>query len=186
MTASNRLFRWRDPYDLAGTEALFAAAMAENAAFQRENCPDYARILQLRGFDAARLAAGDLAALPPIPTLYFKHHVLLSMPERKLLVKATSSGTSGAMSRIGFDVGSLARGARMVLRMTRYHQLLSPRPCHYLILGYQPRRENQTAFSKTGYGFTFFAPALSRTYALVWRDGSYRLELEGLDRKSVV
>ena len=180
MTASNRLFRWRDPYDLAGTEALFAAAMAENAAFQRENCPDYARILQLRGFDAARLAAGDLAALPPIPTLYFKHHVLLSMPERKLPVKATSSGTSGAMSRIGFDVGSLARGARMVLRMTRYHHLLSPRPCHYLILGYQPRRENQTAFSKTGYGFTFFAPALSRTYALVWQDGSYRLELEGL------
>ena len=33
MTASNRLFRWRDPYDLAGTEALFAAAMVENAAF---------------------------------------------------------------------------------------------------------------------------------------------------------
>ena len=29
MTASNRLFRWRDPYDLAGTEALFAAAMAD-------------------------------------------------------------------------------------------------------------------------------------------------------------
>ena len=71
----------------------------------------------------------------------------------------------------------------MVVRMARRHQLLSPRPCHYLILGYQPRRENQTAFSKTGFGFTFFAPALSRTYALVWREGGYRLDLEGLERK---
>lgn len=180
MRASDRLFRWRDPYDLLGTEGLFAAAMAENAALQAERCPDYARILALRGFDPRRLAEGDLAALPPVPTLYFKHNALLSMPEEKLLVKATSSGTSGAMSHIGFDAGSLRRGARMVLRMTRYHHLLSPRPCHYLILGYQPRRENQTAFSKTGFGFTFFAPALSRTYALVWRDGDYRLDLEGL------
>ena len=45
MTNSNKLFRWRDPYDTAGTEGLFAAAMGENAAFQAEGCPDYARIL---------------------------------------------------------------------------------------------------------------------------------------------
>ena len=30
MTYSDRLFRWRDPYDLAGTESLFAAALAES------------------------------------------------------------------------------------------------------------------------------------------------------------
>lgn len=44
MTNSNKLFLWRTPYDLDNTEALFAAAMAENARFQVENCPDYARI----------------------------------------------------------------------------------------------------------------------------------------------
>ena len=27
MTLRDKLFRWRDPYDLAGTEDLFAAAM---------------------------------------------------------------------------------------------------------------------------------------------------------------
>ena len=183
MTYADRLFRWRDPYDLAGTESLFAAALAESAAHQAAGCADYARILALRGYDRKALEAGDLSALPPIPTLYFKHHALLSVPERKLLVRATSSGTSGAMSRMGLDGGSLLRGARMVWRMTRYHRLLSPRPCHYLILGYQPRRENQMAFAKTGFGFTFFAPALSRTYALRWQDGQYRLDLEGLRRR---
>jgi len=73
----------------------------------------------------------------------------------------------------------------MVVRMARRHQLLSPRPCHYLILGYQPRRENQTAFSKTGFGFTFFAPALSRTYALVWQNGGYQLDLKAMEKRLI-
>lgn len=184
MTNSNKLFRWRDPYDTAGTEALFAAAMGENAAFQAANCPDYARALRLHGVDIEGLAdLRDPAALPPLPTVYCKRHVLRSMPERKLLIRASSSGTGGVRSRVGLDAGTLARGAVMSLRLARYHRLLSSSPCHYFILGYQPRRENETAFSKTGFAFTFFAPALSRTYALVWREGGYRLDLEAMERR---
>ena len=184
MTNSNKLFRWRDPYDTAGTEALFAAAMGENAAFQAANCPDYARALRLHGVDIEGLAdLRDPAALPPLPTVYCKRHVLRSMPERKLLIRASSSGTGGVRSRVGLDAGTLARGAVMSLRLARYHRLLSPAPCHYFILGYQPRRENDTAFSKTGFAFTFLAPALSRTYALVWREGGYRLDLEAMERR---
>lgn len=179
MTNSNKLFRWRNPYDLEGTKDLFAAAMAENARFQAQHCPDYARILREQGVTDLT----DPLSLPPLPTLYFKRHALFSLPASKLLIKATSSGTSGSMSRMAFDAGSLLRGLAMVWRMTRYHHLLSPVPCHYLILGYQPHRGNDTAFSKTGYGFTFFAPALSRTYALVWREGSYQLDLDGLRRR---
>ena len=184
MTSRDKLFRWRDPYDLAGSGGIFAEAMVKNAAFQAANCPDYARVLREQGCDLSGIRGeADLHRLPVLPTLYFKRHQLLSMPENRLLIKATSSGTSGAMSRIGFDAGSLRRGLHMVLRMTRYHRLLSPVPCHYFILGYQPHRGNDTAFSKTGFGFTFFAPALSRTYALVWREGGYRLDLEGMRQK---
>ena len=179
MTNSNKLFRWHSPYDPKGTKELFAAAMAENARFQAQHCPDYARILREQGVTDL----SDPLSLPPLPTLYFKRHALFSLPENKFLIKATSSGTSGSMSRMAFDAGSLLRGLAMVWRMTRYHHLLSPVPCHYLILGYQPHRGNDTAFSKTGYGFTFFAPALSRTYALVWREGGYQLDLEGLRRR---
>lgn len=105
------------------------------------------------------------------------------MPEGKLLIRAASSGTGGVKSRVGFDAGSLRRGLDMSLTMARRHGLLSAKPCHYFILGYQPRRENDTAFSKTGFGFTFFAPALSRTYALRWREGGYHLALDGLRQK---
>jgi len=184
VTSANKVFRWPDPYDLTGTEEFFAEAMLENARFQAHNCPDYGRIAQTLGCDLNKLSGGDaLHRLPVLPTLYFKRHKLLSMPDRKLLIKATSSGTGGVKSRIGFDAGSLWRGLHMVIRMTRYHHLLSPIPCHYFVLGYQPHRSNETAFSKTGFGFTFFAPALSRTYALVWRDGGYQLDLEGMRKK---
>ena len=138
MTNGNKLFCWQDPYDLEGTAELFAAAMEENARFQAARCPDYARILS--GQAGADLS--DPVCLPPIPTLYFKRHALFSLPEKKLLIKATSSGTSGAMSHMAFDAGSLLRGLSMVWRMTRYHRLLSPVPCPYLSLGYQPRRGN--------------------------------------------
>lgn len=184
MSSSNRLFRWPDPYDISGTEELFVQAMRENAAFQAGNCPDYARILQRSGFDPTALRSWeDLASLPPIPTAYFKRHELFSMPDQRLSVHATSSGTGGSRSHMGFDLGSLRRGLDMSWRMARRHRLLSPVPCHYFVLGYQPHRGNDTAFSKTGYGFTFFAPALSRSYALAWRDGEYRLDLDGLRRR---
>ena len=183
MDLSDRLFRWKDPYDLAGTEKLFRLALAQSAARQRKSCADYDRILTLFGYDEATLCAGDLSALPPIPTLYFKHHALFSMPENRLLIKATSSGTGGVKSRIGFDAASLRRGLEMSLCMARHHRLLSAQPCHYLILGYQPRKENETAFSKTGFGFTFFAPALSRDYALRWQNGEYKLDLASLQKR---
>ncbi len=183
MQKSDRLFRWKDPYDLAGTQQIFAEALAESAARQRAGCADYDRILTQMGYDEAALRAGDLSALPPIPTLYFKHHALYSVPEKRLLIRATSSGTGGVKSRVGFDAASLRRGLWMALRVARRHRLLSARPCHYLILGYQPRRENETVFSKTGFGFTFFAPALSRTYALRWENGDYRLDLAALQRR---
>ena len=68
MTNGNKLFRWRDPYDAAGTQALFAAAMAENARFQAGHCPDYARIFsQTDGsFAALALSSHGFSSSPKI------------------------------------------------------------------------------------------------------------------------
>lgn len=184
MDKRTKLFRHKHPYDLQGTEQLFVEAMAQNAQFQYANCADYRRICDLQGVDVNSISTmADVAKLPVLPTLYFKRHALFSMPEAKMLIRATSSGTSGKKSKIGFDTRSLLHGLSMVLRVGRFHKLLSLIPCHYIILGYQPHKQNETAFSKTGYGFTFMAPALSRTYALVWKDGKYELNLDGLKER---
>ena len=181
MDCRDRLFRWPDPYDAAGTEALFVSAVRENAAFHYARCPEYRAILDAAGFspDALR-SPEDLAALPFLPTAFLKTHPMASLPAWRTPVRASSSGTGGRASVVGLDWGALFAGARMVARVFAPRRLLSPVPCHYIVLGYRPRRENAIAAAKTAYGYTFLAPALSRTFALRWEGGKYVPDLDGV------
>lgn len=176
MSAVKKLFKWKDPYDLSATNDLFVEAMRENAVFQYNHSNDYKRILDENHFDPQKiLTMSDLASLPFIPTLYLKHHKLQSVSPKKQLIKATSSGTGGAKSSIGLDFASLKRGLNMVIRVSKYHHLLSAKPANYIIFGYEPSKNNQMAISKTAFGFTLFTPALSRTYALQKDSDGYTL-----------
>ena len=89
------------------------------------------------------------------------------------LIKATSSGTSGRKSMVAFDTGGLLCGLKMVMRVSKLRNLLSPVPCHYIIMGYKHHRGNKTAVTKTAFGATFFTPALSRNYILTYKKGGY-------------
>ena len=181
MSFRSKLFRHPNPYDIAGTEELFVSAVRENCSYAYRHCPEYKEILDDEGFSPDQLrCAEDLAKLPILPTALFKRRRLLSMSRRRLPVVATSSGTSGHASKIGLSVGDLWAGLKMVLRVCRKRQLLSLRPCHYVVFGYQPNRKNRTGASKTAFGVTLFTPALSRTYALRWRDGKYVLDLKAV------
>lgn len=184
MSYKNKLFQYKKPYDTSAANMLFLKAMQENCFYQYEHCADYRRILEEKGFHPSDLKEyADLERLPFIPTLYFKQHALFSMPSGRLLIKATSSGTSGSKSRMGFNFFSLYRGLRMVLTVGKYHHLFSMKPAHYLVFGYEPNKNNQIVFSKTAYGFTYFAPALSRAYALKYTKDGYQLDLENLKQK---
>ncbi len=178
-----KLFGWRDPYDLSGTDALFVDAIRENVFFHYQHCLEYRKILTREGVSPEQLQGiDDLRQLPVLPTLYFKRHTLFSIPERRMVLRSTSSGTSGAMSRVGWEWQDCAHALRMVLRIVRRHGLLSLTPVNYLVLGYQPHRSNQTAISKTAFGFTFFAPGIRRAYALRYQGGGYILDLDGLKK----
>lgn len=186
MSCMNRLSSAKDPYDCRGTEEIFLKAMKENCRYQYEHCEDYRRILDLRGFHPEDLQEyKDLERLPFIPTLYFKHHTLSSMPGRRQLTRATSSGTSGRKSIVGYNFMSLYRDLKMVLRLGRYHSLFSWKPAHYIVFGYEPHRSNQMGMAKTSYGLTFFAPAASRNYALRYTADGYQLDLENLKQKLI-
>lgn len=183
MSYRTKLFKYKKPYDLEGSQTLFVKAMKENCLFQYNNCDDYRRILDQAGFNPNSISSfDDLINLPILPTLYFKRHQMFSMSQKRMMIKATSSGTSGSKSQIGFNFLSLLRGLKMVIKIGKYHHLWSLKGAHYIIFGYQPNRHNKTAISKTAYGFTFFAPALSRSYALVYKNGKYEVDLEGLKK----
>ncbi|WP_236790128.1 acyl-protein synthetase [Amycolatopsis sp. GM8] len=85
--------------------------LAELTAYHRERCAEYDRIL-------AALGAGDtfaeVADLPWLPVRLFKTHELKSIPDSEVFRVLTSSGTTGAPSRIFLDKAAAAAQTRQL------------------------------------------------------------------------
>ncbi len=108
MRYRRKLFRLRDPYDIEASQDLFLQAVRENCAYHYAHCGEYRAILEHFHFSPETLRCEtDLARLPALPTAFFKGREIYSVPRGRQLVRATSSGTKGQMSRIGFDAGGL-------------------------------------------------------------------------------
>ena len=183
MKFRDRLFSYKDPYDLAGSSGLFAAAMQEACRYQKDHNPEYARLLEARGFEPSMITdEASLASLPVIPTAVFKKHKLATPAGLSGIIgiTATSSGTSGSMSVIRYDIGTLWQALKMTIRVTARRRLWSLKPCNYVVFGYKPHIGNRTAVTKTATGATLFAPGLCRVYALKYVNGEYSPDLEGV------
>lgn len=178
-----KLFFHKNPYNIDKTKSVFLDLVKENIIFQRDNCEDYENILKAVEFDINSIQTEeDLYKIPPLPTLYFKRNKLFSVPESKLKIKATSSGTKGTHSIVGFDKSSLFYGIGMMVRFFSYHKILSLIPANYIVLGYEPSSHTQMGAIKTAYGTTKFAPALRREYVLKDTGKGYELNVEGVKK----
>ena len=180
MLSRQALFWLSRAYDLPGSDARFLRAVRDNCAYHIRHCPEYRLICEAEGFSPGCLRTiDDLEKLPVLPTLFFKRHAVFSMPQRRMAMRVTSSGTSGSFSRVGFDWGCVFAEIPMVLRLGFFHRLVSPKPAHYVILGYKPGKQDKMGVARTMFGLTHFAPPVSRFYALRWKDGAYVPDLDG-------
>lgn len=140
MKHRRRLFLFKNPYDTQSDDAFFHAAK-ENYLYHYKHCKEYSSIADGLGISAESLGSiDDIPRLPCLPTLLFKRHRLRSAPA---LIKATSSGTSGNFSEISFDIGGLLCALVMSCKIARTRRLISPIPCHYIVMGYKPHRRHQ-------------------------------------------
>jgi len=171
----------KDIYNLQTADITFFYAMKENVNFHFKRCSEYKAILVNLGFDMNTLhSIDDISKIPPLPTSYLKNNSLLSKPYNRLLIKTTSSGTGGKKTLSGFDVSSGLCAIFMVLKVFRFHKMLSLRRANYIILGYQPDKSNQTAMAKALKAITLLAPAKEVEYALIFKNGEYEINIEGL------
>jgi phenylacetate-coenzyme A ligase PaaK-like adenylate-forming protein len=176
-----RLFYHPRLYDLAGTEALFMRAIADNVRHHIRRCPEYAEILRLRDFSPDSLTGTeDLGRLPPITTLFLKRRALYSAPKERLILKSTTSGTSGRVGFMGLDLPTSLHGIGMIATTFLTHRLPSPRLTNYAVLGYEPAKHNKIGAARTAYAMTFSAPALRREYALRDTGDAYESNLDAL------
>lgn len=181
MRSIRKLLRYKDVYDIKGSELLFVDALRENCRCQYAHCEEYRRILDGMQFHPEKLTDMDaVASLPFFPTLFFKKHHITSCGDSRFVYRATSSGTGGIFSEIAFDFGSLWAALIMSLKIMKYRKIISPIPCNYIVFGYQPQKSNRTAVSKTAFLATLLTPALHRTYALKYNNGKYEPDLESV------
>lgn len=172
----------KDIYNL--DDKLFFESCKENCIFEYENNPVYKGIMDKLGFDVYKVNKTE--DIPFIPTMYFKHHDMLTFDKKKYAIKGTSSGTSGVnVSTVGMTYSDIFRGFNMVRRVFSFHKILTFKPHRYIILGYEPNKNNERAISKTSYGYTLLSPAVSRDYALKYTKDGYKPDIEGLEEKFI-
>ena len=181
MKHRRKLFSLRNIYNLPASDEIFVAAMNANIAFHIKHCSAYAEILERLNFDSNTIQdIHSIAKIPLLPTSYLKNNTLLSKPYDKLLIKTSSSGTSGKKTLSGFDKSSALCALRMVLKIFRFHKMPSLRRTNYIILGYQPDKSNQTATAKALRRVTILAPKKKVVYALTVQNGEYQPNIEGV------
>ena len=187
MSKMNALFSIKKKNIYRLDDDLFLKAMKENLLFHYKNNKKYKTLLDEMVFDPASINEyKDLENIPFLPTLYFKHHNLLSLKDNRYVIKATSSGTSGKnVSLVGLTLGDIFRGWKMIKNVFSYHHLWSLKPHRYIIFGYEPHKGNDKAIAKTAHGFTFLSPSLSKDYAIRWVNDGYQVDLDNLESKLI-
>lgn len=181
MGTGKGLFYHKGLYDVEKTNDAFLKAVQKNVEFHKKHCEEYAQILSIMDFSASDLKSiDDLHKIPPLPTLFLKSHPLLSVSPKRMILKSTTSGTSGKFTSVGFDRTSSIRGLGMIIGTFLTHRLVSPRLTNYIVLGYQPAKHNKMGAVKTAYATTFAAPAFHREYALKDTGTGYKLNIDGI------
>ena len=72
MRSVSRLLRYKNIYDIEGSESLFVDAMRENCRFQYYHSEDYRKILDGMNFSPDDVKDIDgVARIPFLPTLFF-------------------------------------------------------------------------------------------------------------------
>ena len=181
-TYLRKLFCIKSPYQGGDrNEEYFWKAMRETCSDFVEHSGEYREICRLYGFSPEQIhSVKDLERIPAIPTAYLKRNGdTVSVPYPRV-IEVTSSGTSGKVSRVRYSFTEIFFCGIMSINMGLRHKLVSARPTHYIMLGYQPVRANKMVISKTAYLSSLFAFPISHTYALRYRKGSYHLDLGAL------
>ena len=168
----------------SGQEAdtLFLAAMQAAVEHHYDHCPEYRALCRYRGFVPDEFV--DLDSLWRLPYLFvnvLKHHTLLSVPADQVVLRLTSSGTTGQTSQVFFDRASLDLGLGMVAKVFDAFGLKDPTlEVNYIAFVQEPRRGNERGTSYTDDNVTKLTARREVVFALRFdeRTGDYRFAVD--------
>lgn len=149
MSAPRRTIESVFTRDAAARERELLAELTDLTAHHREHSVEYARILDAIGHGPGR-SYDSLADLPWLPVRLFKNHDLLSIPRDEVFKTLTSSGTTGAASRIYLDKESASVQQRMLARTL--HEVIGSARLPMLLVDTKALFTDRKSFSARGAG----------------------------------
>ena len=167
----------KGPYSLdkEEKESLLTERLLELTERHRENCPQYAGMLESVGY--RKESIGSYKELPFLPVRLFKELELRSVPKEEIVKTMTSSGTSGqAVSKIYLDRFTSATQQKVMVKIVSEFTGSGRMPM--IILDCPSVVKNRQMFSARGAGILGFSIfGAKRIYAL---DDEMKLDVEGL------
>jgi hypothetical protein len=162
-------------------DSLFTKALFENYRHQYEKNP-FLRFLAARvGFSLERAeASGDLYGIPPLFVGTLKLHRFCSVPDEKIVLTLTSSGTSGQKTQLLLDAPSLARLGALSRSVFRGLGFESVEPVHYLLFGYEREHAGAVGTSWSTEQKMACAPAKTSSWLIRWNDASQEFEFDAV------
>jgi phenylacetate-coenzyme A ligase PaaK-like adenylate-forming protein len=179
--AIEKIFEMRDAF-AAGPDAdrAFLDAVTEAAEYHFRNSDLYRNICRDSGYRPGPFASlDDLSGLPWVFVDVFKHHRLLSVPEKDVVFTFTSSGTGGTKSQIMWDEVSQERQTLMRIRTMETLGLVSKEPARYAIFSYDFAQSEGRGAAYAHEMYSTFAPPIEKWYALRIRErgGDFSFDL---------
>lgn len=165
------------PYSLnrEEKEKLLTKRLLELTEDHKENCEEYARILNTIGYDANNI--NTYKDLPFLPVRLFKELSLKSVCDDEVVKTMTSSGTSGQKtSKIYLDKPTSSNQQKTMVKIVKEFTGSGRMPM--IILDCPSVVKNRAMFSARGAGILGFSIFGSKKiYAL---DDNMKLDIEGL------
>lgn len=145
-----------EPYGMGREEkrSFLHKCLRELIAHHKENCPEYARILEALGYKEQE--AATLEELPFIPVQLFKEFELLSVPRESVVKTMKSSGTTGqARSQVFLDrATAMAQSRCLASIMADY---IGKKRLPLIILDTELAKKDPRMFSARGAGIIGFS-----------------------------
>ena len=136
-------------YGLSQAEksALLMVRLNALSEWHRQHCPEFARILAGYGWGSA---ASSYDNLPYLAVRLFKHLLLASVPEAERFKTLTSSGTTGAVSRIVLDRATAALQSKALVKILQ--EFIGKQRLPMLLVEQPALIQNRSGFSARGAG----------------------------------
>ncbi len=148
---------------------LFRESFREMAIHHYEN-----NLIFRSYFDQVKLhpknikTEADLLHVPPLLVNIFKENELSSVPSNKIVLRLTSSGTSGQKSQMLLDLDSLNRVKASAHKIHQDLGMTSNKKYNYLCFTYDPRVANDLGTAFTDELLTNFTKKNKVYYAIQW------------------